>query len=333
MSAVEQRRIGPEEADTRLDRWFRRHFPQLGHGRLEKLLRTGQIRVDGKRARAGQRLAPGQTVRVPPLPPADAPPPEPARAPPGEHEAAALRAMVLHRDEALIVLNKPPGLAVQGGTRAGRHLDALLDALTFGAAERPRLAHRLDRDTSGLLVLARSAAAARALAAAFRGQGARKLYWAIVVGVPAIPVGRIDAPLAKADRGGGERVAPDDEDGRRAVTLYRVLDAVGRRAAWLALQPLTGRTHQLRVHALELGTPILGDGKYGGAGAFLPGAPLARRLHLHARRLALPHPSGGTLDLIAPPPPHLADSLHYLGLDGTIEGPDGFIDAGWGASA
>lgn len=310
------------DADSRLDRWFKRHFPGLGHGRLEKLLRTGQVRVDGKRAKAGQRLTAGQTIRVPPL--ADTAAEPPASAPKRamtEREKADVGKLVLHEDPAVLVLDKPAGLAVQGGSRLGsRHLDAMLDALAGRGGERPRLVHRLDRDTSGVLVLGRTAAAARDLTAAFRGKAARKLYWAVVVGQPEPPMGRIDRPLAKVAGGRGQVVAPDDEDGKRAVTDYRVVERVGRRAAWMALSPLTGRTHQLRVHMAGLGTPILGDGKYGGADAFLSGDGIARQVHLHARRLRLPHPDGGILDVTAPLPAHMAETWRYLGF--TTGGPE-----------
>jgi 23S rRNA pseudouridine955/2504/2580 synthase len=315
--------VEADEAGLRLDRWFRRHYPELGHGRLQRLLRTGQIRIDGRRAKSGDRLAAGQRVRVPPF--ESGPPAERAvdRVPalPGKLREQ-VRSWVIHRDADVLVLDKPAGLAVQGGTGAGRPLDALLDALRYEAAERPRLVHRLDRDTSGVLVLGRTARAAAELARAFRTRAVRKLYWAVVVGVPRPPAGRIDLALAKSRSGAGpgERVAPDAEEGKRAVTLYRVVDRAGRKAAWLALEPLTGRTHQLRAHAAALGTPILGDGKYGGRRAFLPGAAMARRVHLHARAIRLPRPGGGFLDLVAPLPAHMAETFGFLGFDADDEG-------------
>ena len=324
MAGVQHRTVADDDAESRLDRWFRRHFPALGHGRLEKLLRTGQIRVDGKRAKAGLRLSAGQTVRVPPLDdaPADAPVPAPARSM-TDREVAEVRKLVLHEDPSVLVLDKPAGLAVQGGSKLGnRHLDAMLDALAGPGGERPRLVHRLDRDTSGLLLLGRTAASARVLTAAFRGKSARKLYWAVVVGQPHPPLGRIDLSLAKVAGGRGQVVAPDDEDGKRAVTDYRVVEHVGKRAAWVALSPLTGRTHQLRVHMAGLGTPILGDGKYGGADAFLAGAEIAKQVHLHARRLRLPHPDGGMLDITAPLSAHMAGTWRYLGFSAGGAEPD-----------
>jgi 23S rRNA pseudouridine955/2504/2580 synthase len=314
MSAVQTIAVGPEEADIRLDRWFKRHFPELGHGRLEKLLRTGQVRVDGRRAQAGLRLAAGQQIRVPPLGEAR-PRPQPKPAPePSERDLRALQDAILYRDEAVLAINKPAGLAVQGGTGLDRHLDAMLDGLRLGAAERPRLVHRLDRDTSGVLLLARTARAAAELTAAFRRKECRKIYWAIVVGVPRPPAGRIDLALSKRPGRGGERMELDEE-GKHAITAYRVLDHAGREAAWLELSPLTGRTHQLRAHCAAIGTPILGDGKYGGAKAFLPGRELARRLHLHARSLTLPRPDGRVISITAPLPAHMAASWRFFGFN------------------
>lgn len=313
MSGVQTLPVASEDAEIRLDRWFRRHFPGLAHGRLEKLLRTGQIRIDGKRAGAGDRLAQGQMIRVPPLRELTMPPPPHAAAMPHKRDVHMLRAAVLHRDADIIVLNKPAGLPVQGGTSTERHLDGLLEALRFEAKERPRLVHRLDRDTSGVLVLARNAAAAAKLGAAFRGKMVRKIYWAAVVGCPKLRQGRIDRPLAKQHGRGGERVTAEAEEGRRAITYYRTVAHAGGKIAWLALQPVTGRTHQLRAHCVALGTPILGDGKYGGAAAHPAGLGQARRLHLHARALALPHPQGGTLTIVAPLPPHMRETWDFFG--------------------
>ncbi|MAG96816.1 MAG: RluA family pseudouridine synthase [Alphaproteobacteria bacterium] len=302
------------DAGRRLDRWFRQRFPELAHGRLQKLLRSGQVRVDGGRAKGSLRLAAGQTIRVPPL--GGGRPHAAKSAPPvAAADAAELRARVLYRDDELIAIDKPPGLAVQGGSRTARHLDAMLEALRFEADERPRLVHRLDKDTSGVLLLARHGAAARRLTALFRRQETRKLYWAVVVGQPKPVAGRIDMALAKQPGRRGEQVVPDVE-GRRATTLYSTLEHAGRRAAWLALQPLTGRTHQLRVHLAELGTPILGDGKYGGQQAFIEG--LSRRLHLHARELALPE-ADGLPSLRAELPPHMAETFEFFGFDPSDE--------------
>ncbi|MET4806284.1 RluA family pseudouridine synthase [Limibacillus sp. MBR-115] len=332
MTGVENRKIADGEGDQRLDRWFKQHYPNLPFGKLAKLLRTGQIRVDGKRAKNSTRLEVGQIVRVPPLEAGDlgrgdAPtvrdtPRVISKA--DQRVISDLQAAVLFKDDWVLAINKPAGLAVQGGTKQDRHVDALLDHLRFDASERPRLVHRLDKDTSGVLLLARSAAAARSLAAVFRGKDAEKTYWAIVVGLPRPNEGRIEAALTKgagpnAAGQGNERVWIDPEEGQRAVTLYRTLDHAGKKAALLELQPITGRTHQLRAHCAGLGTPILGDGKYGGADAYIEGMMLPRRMHLHARDISLPHPSGNgsLLRIHAPLSAHMVESLGLLGLDGT----------------
>ncbi|HYM33714.1 MAG TPA: RluA family pseudouridine synthase, partial [Candidatus Cybelea sp.] len=294
-------------------RWFKRRFPALGHGRLEKLLRTGQVRLDGGRAKAADRVTVGQRVRVPPL--GEVPPPaEKRELRVRDADARDLKKRVLHRDASVLVIDKPPGLATQGGSKLDRHLDAMLDALRFDAAERPRLVHRLDKDTSGVLVLARTRVAATKLAEAFRHKSARKVYWALVAGVPKLRRGRIDVPLAKVLGPAGERVMADDDAGKRAVTWYAVVETAGRRAAWLALMPETGRTHQLRAHCAYLGTPIVGDGKYGADTAGL-GAEISRKLHLHARSLTLPHPDGGTLSVTAPLPAHMRETWAMLGFE------------------
>jgi 23S rRNA pseudouridine955/2504/2580 synthase len=311
------------EAELRLDRWFKRHFPGLGHGRLEKLLRKGQIRVDGQRAKSGQRLVAGQIIRVPPIGAARQQKTDSRIATVTDEDAEALQNAVLYRDEFVIAINKSPGLAVQGGSGTRRHLDGMLDALRFGTSERPRLVHRLDRDTSGVLILGRTAAATAALSRSFRQRSAQKLYWAVTVGTPTPHVGRIDQALVKGTVRGGERMmAADSEEaggqGRKAVTLYRVIEHAGKEAALVALSPLTGRTHQLRVHLAGRGTPILGDGKYGGSDAFLPGRKA--KLHLHARRLVMPMDSGQMLDITAPPPAHMIETFKFFGF-GT-EGAD-----------
>ncbi|WP_372624046.1 RluA family pseudouridine synthase [Falsiroseomonas sp.] len=314
---VHTRRVAADEGETRLDRWFRRHYPALTQGALQKMLRTGQVRVDGRRAEANTRLAPGQEIRIPPLP--DAPPPDRPRAARAldPRDAKALEAMVIHRDPQLLVLDKPHGLPVQGGPGIAKHLDGMLDALRFDAEERPRLVHRLDKDTSGVLVLARTVAAAAQLASAFRGRDVEKTYWAVTVGEPTPPAGRIDLPLVKQGGPRGERTTgaePGDRSAARAVTEFRTLDAARRRAAWLELKPITGRTHQLRVHCAEaLGCPILGDGKYGGAAAHMDGLP--GQLHLHARALRLPHPGGGVLEVAAPLPAHMKETFAFFGFE------------------
>jgi len=322
---IDTRAVTEDEADIRLDRWFRRHFSGVPQGVIEKLCRTGQLRVDGHRAEAATRLAPGQIVRIPPLP---APAPKPAAAPAAPPDPRLLReleAMVLWRDPQLIVLNKPSGLATQGGPGITRHLDGMLEAWREDG-QRPRLVHRLDRDTSGVIVLARTPGVAARLAASFRGRDMEKIYWAVVAGRPVPVEGRIDLPLARAEdfRTGRVEVAgPGAKDAVRAVTEYRTLDHAARLLAWLELRPLTGRTHQLRVHCAAIGSPVLGDEAYGTrrgpadpdrAGentALVEG--LDRRLHLHARRLVLPHPAGGTLAVEAPLPPHMQASFRTLG--------------------
>jgi 23S rRNA pseudouridine955/2504/2580 synthase len=324
MTGVQTIAVTADDAEIRLDRWFKRHFPELAHGRLEKLLRTGQVKLDGKRAQSSDRVAAGQIVRVPPLgAPSPAPEPRPITIRPGDE--AMLRKAVLYRDEAVIVIDKPAGLAVQGGTKTDRHLDALLDALRFDATERPRLVHRLDKDTSGVLVLARTAAAAAKLAAAFRGKDVRKVYWAATVGVPKPRQGRIDLALAKLPGRAGERVVADEDEGKRAVSLYRTVAHAGDKIAWLAMEPVTGRTHQLRAHAAAIGTPILGDGKYGAARAHPAGLPQPRLLHLHARALSFPHPGGGRrfVTVTAPLPPHMRETWTFFGF-AEADDPDPF---------
>jgi 23S rRNA pseudouridine955/2504/2580 synthase len=317
---VETRAVEADEAGLRLDRWFRRHYPSLAHGALQKLLRTGQVRIDGHRAEANDRIEAGQAIRLPPsvtvpMPPATIRRSERVPAV-SERDAAEMHRMVIHRDDLVIALNKPPGLAVQGGTGTGRHVDGMLDALRFGREERPRLVHRLDKDTSGVLLIARTATVAKRLGEAFRDRETEKLYWAVVVGVPDRAEGTIDLPLAKQPgaRGDRELVEVDHEAGQKALTHFEVLDRAGRRAALLALWPRTGRTHQLRVHCAAIGCPILGDGKYGGEAALLSPVADAQRLHLHARRLRLPHPSGkGRLDVEAEVPPHFKRTLDAFG--------------------
>ena len=317
---VQNRAVTDDEADMRLDRWFQRHFPELSHGALQKLLRTGQVRIDGKRAEGKDRVEPGQSIRLPPgVSNSPAPKPRAASASAGptisDRDAAEIQKMVIHRDDHVIVLNKPPGLAVQGGSGTEKHIDGMLDGLRFGSEQRPKLVHRLDKDTSGLLLIARTGQAAKRLTASFRDRETEKLYWAIVVGVPAKKEGAINLPLAKRpgafDR---ELMQVDEENGQKALTHFRVVDSASRRAALLALWPRTGRTHQLRVHCTAIGCPILGDRKYGGEEALLSTIADARKLHLHARRLTLPHPSGkGELKAQAELPPHFRRTVEAFG--------------------
>ena len=317
---VQMRAVSGDEAGLRLDRWFQRHFPELSHGALQKLLRTGQVRLDGKRVEGKDRIEPGQTVRLPPGVTAT-PAPKPKAAAPqlSERDSQEIQSLVIHRDDWVIALNKPSGLAVQGGSGTERHVDGLLDGLRFGFEDWPRLVHRLDKDTSGLLLIARTGQAAKRLSESFRDRETEKLYWAVVVGVPPKMEGAIDLPLAKRpgarDR---ETMQVDHEEGQKALTHFKVMDRAGHRAALMALWPRTGRTHQLRVHCAEIGCPILGDRKYGGEEALLSAVADSRRLHLHARRLTLPHPSGkGTLRLQAEPPAHFKRTLEAFGFSAT----------------
>ncbi|CCQ74573.1 RluA family pseudouridine synthase [Magnetospira sp. QH-2] len=321
MTGVQHIPVPEDDDGMRLDRWFRRLFPQVNQGRLQKLLRSGQIRVDGGRVKAAHRLTSGQQVRVPPLGDPVAAQPKPYQ-PIDPRQADDLRQRILHQDDHLLVIDKPAGLAVQGGSGTTKHLDGMLDALKLGAKERPRLVHRLDKDTAGVLVLARSAKVARELTALFKSREARKLYWAVVVGIPSPDQGRIVAPLVKLPGKAGERVVVDEEQGKKAETEFRIVDRAGNKAAWLALEPLTGRTHQLRAHCLYLGKPILGDGKYGGPEAFLSGVPQAKKLHLLARAIRFPHPAGGMLEVTAPLPPHMAQTWEYLGFQANLKDPE-----------
>jgi len=311
---VRQFTVGADDEGVRLDRWFKRHLPQVGFATVSRWARTGQIRVDGKRADVADRLSAGQLLRVPPggemKPGGKSPRP---RRELTEEELALADEIVLTQDRAAIVINKPPGLATQGGSGTTRHVDGLLDAYNQDGP-RPRLVHRLDKDTSGVLLVARTPGSAAFFSRRFSGRSARKIYWALVVGVPDIADGLIELPLAKQPGTGGEKMYVDEKEGQTARTRYRVVDRAGNRAAWVELHPLTGRTHQLRVHMAAIGHPIVGDGKYGGQAAFLTGS-ISRKMHLHARRLVIEHPDGAPLDVTAPLPEHFATSMEQLGFD------------------
>ncbi len=330
MSGVQTIEVADGEGDQRLDRWLKRRFPQLTQGRIEKMCRKGECRVDGGRVKSSTRVQEGQSVRVPPVPDMAAPVVTKPRV--NDKDAEMIRACVIYRDAEVMALNKPPGLPVQGGSGQSRHVDGLAEALQFDAKEKPRLVHRLDKDTSGVLLMARTRAVASALTAAFRHRETRKIYWAAVAGVPHPKNGTIRYGLVKASGHGaggeGEKmraVHPAEVDStpgaKRAVTDYATLTAMGKRAAWMALIPVTGRTHQLRAHMAEIGHPIAGDGKYGGArqenlgdgwGAGL-GSALSRKLHLHARSLGLEHPvTGARLHLTAPLPEHMQQTWDYF---------------------
>jgi 23S rRNA pseudouridine955/2504/2580 synthase len=329
MSGVQHLTVTAEEGEQRLDRWLKRRFPQVNQAMVEKLCRKGELRVDGGRVKAATRLEPGQSVRIPPLP--EAPAPERAAAPGiPSADARMIQDAVLWKDAHVIALDKPPGLPSQGGSGQGeRHVDALTEALKFGYKERPVLVHRLDKDTSGVLLLARTPRIARRLGEAFRARSTRKIYWAIVAGVPSPAMGTIRYGLVKAGGPRAEKmrcIHPDQvaatEGAKRATTDYAVLERLGSRAAWVALVPVTGRTHQLRAHMAEIGHPIVGDGKYGGSGQDNPGdgwgaqlgGEISRKLHLHARSIRFDHPiTGETVTITAPLPAHMQKSWETFG--------------------
>ena len=310
--AVRQFTVGPDDDDVRLDRWFKRNLPEIGFATISRWARTGQIRVDGKRADPADRVSVGQVLRVPPGTALPTVKKLRVREPLDDEQVARAEAMVITQDRAAIVLNKPPGLATQGGSGTFDHVDRLLDAFAGEDQPRPRLVHRLDKDTSGVLLIARTPGSAAFFSKRFSGRSAKKTYWALVVGVPEQYEGMIEAALAKQPGSGGEKMHVDIENGQPARTKYRVIDRAGNRAAWVELQPLTGRTHQLRVHMAAIGHPIVGDGKYGGQLAFLTGS-VSRKMHLHARRLVIDHPQGDTIDVTAPLPEHFAATLEQLG--------------------
>ncbi|WP_293676691.1 RluA family pseudouridine synthase [uncultured Phenylobacterium sp.] len=321
MREVKTLYVDQGEAGVRLDRWFKRRWPHLNHIQIQKLTRSGQIRVDGARAKPDTRLAAGAQVRVPPLP--DAPPPR-EKGQIDDREAAYARSLVIYEDEEVLALNKPCGLAVQGGTKTSKHVDRLLSAWGEGL-DRPRLVHRLDRDTSGVLVLGKSPGAAAKLAGAFAKRKAQKIYWAIVAGFPKPGEGVLELPLAKKGVGDREMMVPTDLSDPRAETAeteFVTIARAGPRAAWMALWPHTGRTHQLRAHMLAMGHPILGDPKYNDEASATLGEGL--KLQLHARRLILPHPSRGTLALEAPISPELRAGFERFGFDEHEADPDPF---------
>jgi 23S rRNA pseudouridine955/2504/2580 synthase len=305
--------VSEDDDGIRLDRWFKRHMPEVSFNLVSRWARTGQLRLAGKRAVPGDRVEAGQEIRVPPSEPAPSRRAQPKREPLTPDEEQFVRDMLVYEDPNAFVLNKPPGLATQGGTKTHQHLDRLLDGLADERG-RPKLVHRLDKDTSGALLVAKTARSAGHFAKAFSGRTARKVYWAIVAGVPDAGQGTIDAPLAKQPGTGGEKMHVNRENGLPAKTRWRVIDRAGNRAAWVELQPLTGRTHQLRAHMAAIGHPIVGDAKYGGAEAFLTGG-ISRKLHLHARRIRIDAPDGGNIDVTAELPAHFAETLATLGFD------------------
>lgn len=349
MSGVQMLRVGPDDGGQRLDRWFKRQFPHIPQGRIEKMCRKGEIRVDGGRVKGSTRVEEGQEVRVPPLPDSDAPPPDPRKRI-SDADAAFIRSLVIYRDDHVIALNKPHGLAVQGGSgQSERHVDGLSEALMFDLDERPRLVHRIDKDTSGVLLMARTRSAAQTLTANFRHRETRKIYWAAVAGVPAPKDGIIKFGLVKAPghgrRGEGEKmicVHPRDVDStegaKRAITDYATLSQAGRRCCWVALSPVTGRTHQLRAHMAGIGHPIVGDGKYGGSGqenlgdgwGAQLGGDISKKLHLHARSLRVEHPvTKAILNITAPLPPHMVATWETFQWQ-PADAPANPFEEGWG---
>ena len=318
---VETISVQRDEAGLRLDRWFSVHFPEVTYGHLQKLLRTGQVRVDSKRVQANARLEAGQQVRVPAVvrqppkrPPSVVPPPGLSKA-----DRDFIERMILYEDDAVIVLNKPFGIAVQGGTGTKRHIDGLLAGMADRFGDRPRLVHRLDRDTTGVLLVAKHRDAAAKLGRIFQTRSAAKTYWALVKGVPRPPQGVVEAALVKAAGPDGDRVRkalPGEQDkAMHATTHYSVIDRVAHKASWVSLKPVTGRQHQLRAHMALIGHPIVGDNKYEGD-KVLADSGIDVQLHLHARRLVIPHPAGGkNIDVTAPLPPHMLKTWEMLGLD------------------
>ncbi len=317
--------VSKDDDEQRMDRWVKKHVPDMPYTLAQKLMRKGQIRVDGKRVKPDTRLSEGQEIKIPPFETRSATQQQKTRPTLTDQDIAFMRDLVIFEDEHIIAINKPHGLAVQGGTKTKRHVDGLLDALKDKKGQRPRLVHRLDKETSGILLLAKTAKAARELGFMFKKNQIKKIYWAITTPTPEIPAGTIRAPLLKSS-GNFEKMVIDEEEGKHATTEYAVIESATRAAAFTAFWPRTGRTHQIRVHAAQaLGVSILGDGKYRAEkdeeskliDADLDGLNLDRRLHLHARRVIMQHPlkSGSTLDITAPLPPELVKSWKTLGFN------------------
>jgi 23S rRNA pseudouridine955/2504/2580 synthase len=322
-TTVQTVKVSADESGMRVDRFLEARFSGLSFSHIQRIIRKGELRVNGRRVDGKDRLQAGQAVRIPPLR-LDQPKPRTPGSEADEKTRVFLRSITLHEDDDVLVLNKPMGLAVQGGPGLTRHLDGMLEVLRGRDGQRPRLVHRLDRDTAGCLLVAKSRFAAAALAKTFRSRSARKIYWALVAGVPRPRQGRVSTYLAKEERDEESfmRIAQHgDEGASHAVTYYAVVDTVGSKLAWLSLKPVTGRTHQLRAHMAHIGHPIVGDPKYFDIQNWeLPGG-LQSRLHLLARRIAVPHPRGGTIDITAPLPPHMQQSWNLLGLDASRYDP------------
>ena len=324
MSGVKQQEVEAKWDGRRIDRWFKENYPDLPRSRLEKLLRTGQVRLDGKRVKANARLEEGQVIRVPPIERRE----DQAKRGISDQDRAFIKSLVIYEDDAMIALNKPAGLAVQGGSKTTRHVDGMLEGLASKNGEKPKLVHRLDKDTSGVLLLAKTAKSAKFLTEKFKAKETVKLYWALLVGVPRPRKGTIKLALAKQGGGKyGERVVPvtaDEEDpillheAKHAISHYSVEDEAGQRAAFVVMWPETGRTHQLRVHAAAIGHPIAGDRKYGGEEAML-GGEIDNRMHLHARSLIIPHPSGHKVKVTATLSPHMSKAWRLFCFDEELD--------------
>jgi 23S rRNA pseudouridine955/2504/2580 synthase len=316
-TTVQNVAVTADEAGMRVDRFFEARFPGLSFSHIQRVIRKGEVRVNGKRTQPKDRLQAGQTVRIPPLR-LDQPKPRAPGSEADEKTREFLKSITLYEDADVLVLNKPMGLAVQGGSGTTRHLDGMLEVLRDAHGQRPRLVHRLDKDTAGCLLVAKTRFAASALAKTFRSRSARKVYWALVAGVPKVPQGRISTFLAKEERDDESfmRIAQHGDKGAsHAVTYYAVVDTSGPLLSWISLKPVTGRTHQLRAHMDHINHPIVGDPKYFARENWeLPGG-MQNKLHLLARRIAVPHPRGGVIDITAPLPPHMQQSWNLLGLD------------------
>jgi 23S rRNA pseudouridine955/2504/2580 synthase len=316
MSKLQMHKVGNDEAGIRLDRWFKRHFSALTHGQLQKMLRTGQVRVAGKRAEASTRVEAGQDIRVPP----QAAEPQPAAtAKKSARDASDIKKLILFEDEDVIVLNKPAGLATQGGTGIRESIDHMLASLAHEKNGKPKLVHRLDKDTSGVLLVARTVFAASRMAESFRHRDTQKIYWGLTLGVPKPERGRIEAALVK--RGESMIVAGrKDEDAKTAITIYQNMERALFEAAFVAMRPITGRTHQLRVHMAHIGAPLLGDRLYGKTmPESMPAEDLGKGLHLHARRLILPHPRRGVIDVSAPLGVEMRKTWKWFGFDANAD--------------